>query len=75
MEPATTKVARTVTPGDEFQFVFDLGDFWVHRCTVETHKVDPMEVLGIKPKDPLAYWGWAKMPDPMQNRIWPAFEQ
>lgn len=67
-DSTTTKVARTVAPGDEFQFVFDLGDFWVHRCTVEAQKVDPMEVLGIRPKGPLAYWGWGNMPDQYGRR-------
>jgi len=27
-------VARTTAPGAEFQFIFDLGDSWTHRCGV-----------------------------------------
>lgn len=64
----TTKVSRTVKPGDVFQFVFDLGDFWVHRCTVEAQKVDPLTVLGIRPETPLAHWGWGNIPDQYGRR-------
>jgi len=68
LDMATTKVSRTVSAGDEFRFIFDFGDRWVHRCVVEPHKVDPMEVLGIRPKAPLAYWGWGAMPDQYGRR-------
>lgn len=63
-----TKVSRIVKPGDEFQFVFDLGDHWVHRCTVHPKKVDPVEVLGVRPKEPAAFWGWGNMPDQYGRR-------
>lgn len=63
-----TKVIKTVSLGDTFQFVFDFGDDWVHQCTVDTFKVDPVEVLGIRPKVPLAYWGWGNMPDQYGRR-------
>ena len=36
-------------PGAEFQFTFDLGDDWTHRCVVGEDKIDPLEVLGITP--------------------------
>jgi hypothetical protein len=26
-------------------------------------KVDPLEVLGIRPDVPLPYWGWGSIPD------------
>lgn len=68
MEMSSTKVARTVAQGEQFQFVFDFGDNWVHQCTVHEAKVDPMEVLGIRPKKPLAYWGWGNMPDQYGRR-------
>lgn len=67
---STAKVARTAQAGDQFQFVYDLGDHWTHQCTVDTVKVDPVEVLGIRPKAPLAYWGWGNMPD-QYGRRWP----
>lgn len=63
------KVARTVKPGEEFKFVFDLGDSWVHRCTVGTKKIDPLETLGIVPAQPLPYWGWGVIPD-QYDRNW-----
>lgn len=62
------KVARTVEPGAEFQFTFDLGDAWTHRCVVGEVKVDPLEVLGIRPKTPLPYWGWGSIPDQYGRR-------
>lgn len=63
-----TKVARTVKQGDEFKFTFDLGDDWVHRCVVAEVKVDPVAVLGIRPVQPLAYWGWGDIPDQYGRR-------
>jgi hypothetical protein len=65
---AAAKVARTVGPGAEFQFTFDLGDAWVHRCVVGEVKVDPVEVLGIRPDVPMPYWGWGSIPDQYGRR-------
>ncbi|MFF1254798.1 UPF0158 family protein [Pseudarthrobacter sp. NPDC058329] len=65
------KVVRTVEPGAEFQFTFDLGDAWTHRCVVAEVKVDPLEVLGIRPGIPLPYWGWGSIPD-QYGRRWAA---
>ena len=58
-----TKVASGVRPGDEFCYVFDLGDMWTHRCVVEEDKIDPSVVLGASPRRPTAYWGWGDIPD------------
>lgn len=63
------KVVSHVRPGDEFRYVFDLGDNWTHSCVVAPEKVDPVEVLGIKPKVPLPYWGWGSIPD-QYGRSW-----
>lgn len=63
-----TKVAKTVHLGDEFRFVFDLGDNWVHCCTVNQRKIDPVEAVGIRPKSPLPYWGWGDIPDQYGRR-------
>ncbi|MGO1539220.1 MAG: hypothetical protein ACTHW3_07585 [Leucobacter sp.] len=68
LDISTTKVARTLKFRDEFQFIFDLGDGWTHRCVIEDHRVDPVEVLGIRPKKPLAYWGWGAIPDQYGRR-------
>ncbi len=65
---ASARVARTVQPGAEFQFTFDLGDDWTHRCVVAEQKVDPVQVLGIRPDVPLPYWGWGGIPDQYGRR-------
>ncbi|MCV7194324.1 UPF0158 family protein [Mycolicibacterium brumae] len=64
----TTKVARTLALGEEFQFTFDLGDNWVHRCEVGPAKIDPLDTLGIVPRKPLPYWGWGSIPDQYGRR-------
>ncbi|TQC48017.1 hypothetical protein EEB14_17415 [Rhodococcus sp. WS4] len=64
----TAKVARLLGPGAEFQFTFDLGDDWTHRCMVGRDKVDPVEVLGTTPGNPLPYWGWGSIPDQYGRR-------
>jgi len=66
-----TKVAKVLDPGAEFQFTFDLGDNWTHRCVVGEEKIDPLEVLGIRPDRPLPYWGWGSIPD-QYGRRWAA---
>ena len=68
LDIAVAKVAETLQPGAEFQFTFDLGDFWAHRCTLGQEKVDPLEVLGISPDAPLPYWGWGAIPDQYGRR-------
>jgi Plasmid pRiA4b ORF-3-like protein len=57
------KVCRTVKPGDEFEYVFDLGDSWSHRCVVDPGKVDPLSEYGAIPPGPVAIWGWGSIPD------------
>lgn len=68
LELGSTRVARTVGLGAEFRFVFDLGDDWTHRCVVGQQKIDPLEVLGIRPEVPLPYWGWGAIPDQYGRR-------
>jgi hypothetical protein len=63
LDHATLKVAREVKPGDEFSYVFDLGDNWRHRCVVESQKADPVEEYGEIPGRPAAIWGWGWIPD------------
>ena len=65
---ASARVARTVVLGAEFQFTFDLGDDWTHRCVVGLEKIDPMEVLGVRPDVPTPYWGWGSIPDQYGRR-------
>lgn len=69
LDMGVARVARRVTLGAEFQFVFDLGDSWTHRCVVGEVKVDPFHVLGIRPEAPMPYWGWGEIPD-QHGRRW-----
>ena len=69
LDGARVKVVRTVEPGSEFRYVFDLGDLWMHRCSVEPAKVDPLDVLGIVPDSPLPRDGWGSIPD-QYGRVW-----
>jgi len=55
-------------PGEQFAYVFDLGDDWAHLCTVGPRRIDPAEVLGIRPDTPLPYWGWGDIPDQYRRR-------
>ena len=54
--------------GEQFTYVFDLGDNWTHLCTVGTSRIDPVEALGIQPDKPLPYWGWGDIPDQYRRR-------
>ena len=49
--------------GAEFEYVFDLGDDWRHRCRVEATDVDPEEEYGATPEQPVPIWGWGWIPD------------
>ena len=52
----------------QFRYVFDLGDDWTHRCTVDAGNIDPADVLGVIPPTPKAYWGWGTIPDQYDRR-------
>jgi hypothetical protein len=49
--------------GEQFAYVFDLGDNWQHLCTVAPRLTDPVEALGVVPDRPLPCWGWGDIPD------------
>jgi hypothetical protein len=68
LDHAKLKVAKEVKAGEEFEYVFDLGDNWRHRCTVEPEKGDPVEEYGIVPKVPAPIWGWGSIPDQYGRR-------
>jgi hypothetical protein len=55
-------------PGEQFVYVFDLGDDWAHLCTVGAERIDPLDALGIVPTLPLPYWGWGDIPDQYRRR-------
>jgi hypothetical protein len=63
LDHAKLKVAREVRPGEEFEYVFDLGDNWRHRCTVLAQKANPIEEYGQIPDRPVPVWGWGSIPD------------
>lgn len=49
--------------GATFEYVFDLGDDWTHRCEVRAVGVDPNEEYGEPPPQPVPVWGWGWIPD------------
>ncbi|GAB3284115.1 plasmid pRiA4b ORF-3 family protein [Kineosporia babensis] len=68
LDGRTTKLSR-LQPGEQFAYVFDLGDCWAHLCTVAEARIDPQEELGIIPDRPLPTWGWGQIPD-QYARAW-----
>ncbi len=64
LDHAKLKVAAEVRPGEAFDYVFDLGDNWLHRCTVAAEKIDPVEEFDDPPPPvPVPIWGWGTIPD------------
>jgi hypothetical protein len=68
LDDQKTKLSMLNT-GDEFLYVFDLGDGWHHLCTVGEQKIDPLDEFGITPSKPLPYWGWGDIPDQYGRRF------
>lgn len=68
LDHAKLKVARELKPGDEFEYTFDFGDNWQHRCRVEFEKIDPAQQFGVLPPVPLPFWGWGWIPDQYGRR-------
>lgn len=66
---ASARAGRILKLSDMFQYTFDLGDDWVHRCVVGERKIDPLDEVGIVPDKPLPYWGWGSIPD-QYGRNW-----
>jgi hypothetical protein len=62
-----TKLSRLAL-GEQFAYVFDLGDDWAHLCTVCADRIDPLDELGIVPAGPLPYVGWGDLPDQYGRR-------
>ena len=61
-DAARTKIGRRAE-GEVFEYEFDLGDSWMHRCTILETGVSPEAVYGDRPKGPVAVWGWGSIPD------------
>ena len=56
LDHARLEVASEVKPGDAFEYVFDLGDNWRHRCLVESDTADRISQLprdaADRPREP-----------------------
>jgi len=50
-------------PGDTFEYVFDFGNSWEHRCTVLRRDVDPTKESGALPSEIASVFGWGTIPD------------
>jgi hypothetical protein len=61
-DAARTKIARRELH-EVFEFEFDFGDGWIHRCSVIEVDVPPEDVYGVRPKGPVPVWGWGSIPD------------
>ncbi|GGL12603.1 IS1096 element passenger TnpR family protein [Mangrovihabitans endophyticus] len=64
-----TKLSQ-LQPGEQFAYLFDLGDDWAHLCTVAERRIDPQDTLGVVPPEPMPYFGWGGLPDQYERR-WP----
>lgn len=62
-----TKLGRLAL-GERFAYVFDMGDYWAHLCTVGPERVDPTESYGIVPPRPVPVFGWGDLPDQYGRR-------
>ncbi|WP_433688048.1 hypothetical protein ACQP0I_04335 [Micromonospora carbonacea] len=67
MDSDRTTLSR-LTPGDQFAYVFDMGDDWTHLCTVADHRIDPLDELGLVAAQPTPYQGWGDLPDQYGRR-------
>ena len=61
-DASRSKIAR-LDLDEVFEFEFDFGDSWIHRCTVREVDVDPDEQFGAVPLGPVAVLGWGMIPD------------
>jgi hypothetical protein len=68
LDQARITVASALGRGDEFEFVFDFGDYWEHQCRVEEVGVDPEDLYGESPKLPVPIGGWGSIPDQYGRR-------
>lgn len=69
--PIDSTKLSVLKPGQQFLYVFDLGDDWTHLCTVGDALIDPAEEVGLDAIDvsgPVPYWGWGSIPDQYGRR-------
>lgn len=55
-------------PGEQFTYVFDLGDEWAHLCRVQDELLDVDETWDVEADLPLPYFGWGAIPDQYDRR-------
>lgn len=67
-DDAVTTLSR-LELGERFAYEFDLGDGWEHLCTVGPQRIDPAQVYGPEPDQPVPYFGWGDLPD-QHGRRW-----
>lgn len=67
LDDTKEKLSR-LSLGERFAFEYDFGASWMHLCTVDDAKVDPLEVYGEVPDHPVAYFGWGGIPDQYGRR-------
>ncbi|SHH32955.1 IS1096 element passenger TnpR family protein [Streptomyces sp. 3214.6] len=54
--------------GEQFAYVFDLGDRWTHLCTVAEGEADSLDEFDEIPDRPVPCWGWGSLPDQYERR-------
>lgn len=57
-------LGQLLQPGNEFGYVFDLGDDWRHWCTTDSQTFDPTKHYPELPPRPVPVFGWGNIPDP-----------
>ncbi|HAF09867.1 MAG TPA: hypothetical protein DCK98_07285 [Chloroflexi bacterium] len=62
-ESRMTLGAAELGVGDSFEYLFDFGDGWEHRCTVLRGDADPIEEYGRMPHEIVPIFGWGVLPD------------
>lgn len=63
---ADHRVADLVEEEDVLTYVFDFGDRWTHKITIERTDVCTdfyEDQWGRDPEDPVITWGWGSLPD------------
>lgn len=69
-ETAETLDSVGIKRGGSFNYIFDLGQGWVHHCTVQRDEVDPVKETGLVPRAVVPIFGWGAIPD-QYGRIQP----
>lgn len=63
-----TKLSR-LEAGEQFAYVFDMGDDWAHLCTVADRRIDPADELGETSDRPTPLMGLGKPSGPVRTPL------